>query len=89
MDPVICLLEFIILQLKAHMDAAGVQSMRYLRLKCIFPCNRERSQEEMHSHRNHFASSILAGGFTRSLWEPCSGDEEPGAEQVGHNYIGP
>ena len=47
------------------------------------------SQEEMHSHRNHFASNILCGGFTHTLWEPCAADqsvEDDGLVQQVHGY---
>eukprot|EP00656_Telonema_subtile_P012503 TRINITY_DN16295_c0_g1_i5.p1 TRINITY_DN16295_c0_g1~~TRINITY_DN16295_c0_g1_i5.p1 ORF type:complete len:501 (+),score=134.18 TRINITY_DN16295_c0_g1_i5:118-1620(+) len=60
-----------------------------LRMHWFKPAHFTLSQEEMHSHRNHFASHILHGGFTHRLWEPCVDSEPVDGEKVieAHRYI--
>eukprot|EP01006_Ploeotia_vitrea_P025382 TRINITY_DN58257_c0_g1_i1.p1 TRINITY_DN58257_c0_g1~~TRINITY_DN58257_c0_g1_i1.p1 ORF type:complete len:472 (-),score=48.15 TRINITY_DN58257_c0_g1_i1:87-1502(-) len=40
-----------------------------LRLHVFLPDSFTESQEEIHSHRNHFVSKILYGAFAHSIWE--------------------
>ncbi|KAL6067073.1 JmjC domain-containing protein [Balamuthia mandrillaris] len=48
---------------------AGQKSKWKLRMHIFLPENFTVAQEEVHSHRNHFASRILHGGFSHEIWE--------------------
>lgn len=40
-----------------------------LRMHLFIPNQFTEAQEEVHSHRNHFASRIIIGGFAHEIWE--------------------
>jgi len=40
-----------------------------LRMHVFVPMDFTEAQEEVHSHRNHFVSCILHGGFRQEIWE--------------------
>jgi hypothetical protein len=40
-----------------------------LRMHVFVPSTFSAAQEEVHSHRNHFVSHVLHGGFKQELWE--------------------
>eukprot|EP01125_Pyxidicula_operculata_P010775 TRINITY_DN354_c0_g1_i1.p1 TRINITY_DN354_c0_g1~~TRINITY_DN354_c0_g1_i1.p1 ORF type:complete len:249 (-),score=69.09 TRINITY_DN354_c0_g1_i1:50-796(-) len=48
---------------------SGKKSSWKLRLHVFTPDTFTLAQEEIHSHRNHFVSTVLHGGFTQQLWE--------------------
>uniref|UniRef100_A0A0G4HDW6 Uncharacterized protein n=1 Tax=Chromera velia CCMP2878 TaxID=1169474 RepID=A0A0G4HDW6_9ALVE len=65
---------------------SGKETNWKLRLHVFRPESFTVSQEEVHSHRNHFASHILHGGFTHQLWEPASPGDEDAKELYKYVY---
>lgn len=67
----------------------GEKSGWKLRMHVFIPENFMVAQEEVHSHRNHFQSRIMYGGFSHELWEPLPTEEGQLAPDVHklHKYI--
>jgi len=62
-----------------------------LRMHIFVPLDFTEAQEEVHSHRNHFVSCIVHGGFRQEIWEEpkhCKPEEEKEFEVINfHKYI--
>jgi len=62
-----------------------------LRMHIFIPMDFTEAQEEVHSHRNHFVSCLIHGGFRQEIWEEpkhCFAEDEKEFEVVNfHKYI--
>jgi len=62
-----------------------------LRMHIFIPVDFTEAQEEVHSHRNHFVSCLIHGGFRQEIWEEpkhCIAEEEKEFEVINfHKYI--
>jgi len=58
-----------------------------LRLHVFLPSTFSLAQEEVHSHRNHFVSSVIHGGMTQGIWEETQHYSGPIAPQEFHKYV--